>query len=85
MKKNGPLSFDVTVKDKGTYKLYADMESRRLFLQSPVSGMFRYEYDSRNKHWKSDGQEHIIEDLLVREFLMVTNGMLSLWLIALFS
>ena len=45
VKKNDALSFDVTVKDKGTYKLYANIESRKLFLQSPTSGMFSYEYD----------------------------------------
>ena len=55
VKKDGALSFDVTVKDKGTYKIYANLAARKLYLQSPTSGIFAYNYDGKNQQWKSDG------------------------------
>ena len=47
-------------------------------MQSPTSGLYNYYWDENNKFWKSKVQEHIVDDLLVREFIMHSKGLLQL-------
>ena len=45
---------------------------------SPMSGANAYTYDKDFDTWKSTGrQTHFMESLLVREFMLVSNGYLS--------
>ena len=67
----------VKIASKGSYRLYAG-DNGQLFMQSPVSGLYMYEWDRKNGQWKSATQEHIMEDLLVRELLTMTNSVLKL-------
>ena len=68
----------IKVKQIGEYTFTADDASQLLMLQSPVSGMYHYNYDQANEFWKSQTQVHILEELLVREFCHHSKGMLNL-------
>lgn len=62
----------------GTYRIYADESSQYVYLQSPQSGLYNYKYDIGNQQWKSEMQSHIIDELLMREFITFTKGTLTL-------
>lgn len=49
-----------------------------MFLVSPLSGSYNYIYDEANEFWKAPVQTHILDDLLLREWLTICNGTLDL-------
>ena len=65
----------IKVTKTGTYRIYA--ESNYVYLQSPLSGLYNYRWDAANQQWKSETQVHILEDLLMREFITLTKGTLQ--------
>ena len=68
----------ITVKGIGDYTFSSDTASQTFSLQSPESGIHNYEYDTVNGFWKSKVQVHILEEILVREFLGHSKGLLEL-------
>ena len=66
----------VEVQKVGTYFLTANEASRQLTLQSPVAGVYNYDWDQASQFWKSTQETHILEELLVREFCHHTRGWL---------
>jgi len=66
----------VTVKDVGPYRFFSDPSKQEFTMQSAVSGLYNYKRDETNNFWKSTVQEHIVDDLLIREFIMHTKGLL---------
>jgi frataxin-like iron-binding protein CyaY len=68
----------IHVKDIGSYKFYSDATIQVLAMQSPSSGLYNYYWDEDNKFWKSKVQEHFIDDLLIREFIGHSKGLLML-------
>lgn len=76
-----PVELQIKVAKTGTYRVYCDSaasDSQYLYLQSPLSGIYNYKYDEGNQQWKSETQVHIIEELLMREFITFTKGTLNL-------
>lgn len=71
-------SLVVSIKSIGDYTFTSDSGSQTFSLQSPQSGIHNYRFDTANGFWKSMQQEHILEELLVREFIMHSKGMLNL-------
>ena len=71
-----PSSLVVTVKKIGSYTITSN--SGVFSMQSPQSGLYNYSWDSANGFWKSQTQEHILEELLVREFCAHSKGLLNL-------
>ena len=72
-----PRELQIKVTKIGTYRIYSDEQTQFLYLQSPQSGLFNYKYDEGNQHWKSEAQPHIIDELLMREFITFTKGTLN--------
>ena len=68
----------ITVKKVGDYTFNSDAGSQTFSLQSPQSGIHNYKYDTANSFWKSETQVHILEDILVREFISHSKGLLDL-------
>ena len=68
----------VKVTKVGTYRVYSDEQTQYVYLQSPQSGLYNYKYDAVNQQWKSEGmQSHIIDELLMRDFITFTKGTLN--------
>ena len=72
------FSMVVTVKDVGPYTFQIDDATNLFQLISPVSGTYNYEFDVNNGFWMSKEQVHIMDELLSREFLAHTRGLLIL-------
>ena len=70
------LSIDVN--GIGQYRFFTFPGTEQLTMQSPVSGLYNYVFDTDNQFWKAVVQEHIIEDLVIREFIMHSKGLLKL-------
>ena len=68
----------IDVNGIGQYRFFTFPGTEQLSMQSPVSGLYNYSYDKNNQFWKSVVQEHIIEDLVIREFIMHSKGLLKL-------
>ena len=68
----------ISVKRVGDYTFSNDSSNQTFSLQSPESGIHNYKYDSANAFWKSTVQVHILEELLVREFIGHSKGLLDL-------
>ena len=68
----------ISVKRVGDYTFSNDSSNQTFSLQSPESGIYNYKYDSANAFWKSTVQIHILEELLVREFIGHSKGLLDL-------
>ncbi len=73
-----PKELQIKVTKIGTYRIYADESTQYVYLQSPQSGLYNYKYDVGNQQWKSEMQSHIIDELLMREFITFTKGTLTL-------
>jgi frataxin-like iron-binding protein CyaY len=73
-----PKELQIKVTKIGTYRIYADESTQYVYLQSPQSGLYNYKYDIGNQQWKSEMQSHIIDELLMREFITFTKGTLTL-------
>jgi frataxin-like iron-binding protein CyaY len=78
VKRVKPTELEVKVLKIGSYRIYSDESSQHVYLQSPQSGLYNYKYDAQNQQWKSETQVHIIEELLLREFIMFSKGTLNL-------
>ena len=72
------FEMEVTVTGVGLYKFWIDDSTNSFQLISPVSGTYNYEWDAKNNFWMSKEQVHIMDELLSREFLAHTRGLLIL-------
>ena len=68
----------VKVGQIGDYTFQSNLDSQTMTMQSPQSGIHNYVWDSSNGFWKSNTEVHILEEILVREFLSHSKGMLML-------
>ena len=66
------------MKQVGDYTFTSDPGVQTLSLKSPESGLHIYTYDEANGFWKSSVQVHIMDELLVREFVAHSKGLLTL-------
>ena len=76
--RNNDTNLVISVKGIGDYSFNSDTASQTFSLQSPQSGIHNYAYDTANGFWKSSVQVHILEELLVREFISHSKGLLNL-------
>ena len=61
-------------KDKGSFTLSPDTYTQRLVLFSPISAnSYKYRFDTVNQRWIADSDNHIFEELFVRE--MITSDL----------
>ena len=67
----------IEVKNVGPYRFFVDMEQQLFQLHSGDSGLYQYKWDEGENFWKSTSQVHILEELLVREFIMHSKGLLD--------
>ena len=69
---------EIDVKGIGPYRFWIDDATNLFQLISPISGTYNYHYDESNGFWVSKEQVHIMDELLSREFLAHTRGLLDL-------
>lgn len=62
---------------KGVYIISIE-DNKFITLNSPVSGYFRYTLDSVSGFFVNIKDDHIIDDLLIREFCKHSKGILSI-------
>ncbi len=63
---------------KGIYLIDIEGDSKLLSLNSPVSGYFRYSFDTVSGFFVNVKDQHIIDDLIIREFCKHSKGILSI-------
>ena len=61
----------------GVYTIWRDDEQRCVHLKSPFSGYYMYHFDTENGCWMSDKESHNLLELLLRELIIVCNGLPS--------
>jgi frataxin-like iron-binding protein CyaY len=61
----------------GIYTIWQDDEAQSVHLKSPFSGYFMYRFDAENGCWMSEKESHNILELLLRELIVVCNGLPS--------
>lgn len=71
-------SLTISVKDKGSYIIEIEKDLNFLCLNSPISGFFKYTYDENCGFWVNIKDQHILDDLLIREFCKHSKGMLEI-------
>ena len=69
-------NISINVPRVGVYIIARENETRLITLTSPLSGLFKYRYDSANNYWISIKDNHIIDELLIREFCYHSGGLL---------
>jgi frataxin-like iron-binding protein CyaY len=75
----GNLNFlKVEVKSLGVYIISREFETKTLTVTSPISGLFKYKYDSKTNYWISVKDTHILDELLMREFCQHSKGYLNI-------
>ena len=67
---------EIGVKNIGPYRFWIDEATNLFQLISPISGTYNYSFDESNGFWVSKEQVHIMDELLSREFLAHTRGLL---------
>ena len=68
----------VNVKTKGDYRIIIENDTNLLALTSPITGFFKYEYNQVSNFWESIKDQHILDDLLIREFCKHSKGVLEI-------
>jgi frataxin-like iron-binding protein CyaY len=68
----------INVKGVGIYIISKEVETRQISLTSPISGLFKYQYDPVSQYWVSTKDTHIMDDLLIREFCKHSKGLLEI-------
>ena len=68
----------IDVKHVGPYRFFVDVQEQLFQLHSGDSGLYQYKWDDTENFWKSTSQVHILEELLVREFIMHSKGLLDI-------
>ena len=72
------ITLRVTIDKVGFYIINKEDDQMLLTLTSPVSGFFKYKYDDDTGYWINVKDNHIIDELLVREFCKHSNGILNI-------
>ncbi len=62
----------------GNYIFTIDSDQLQITMNSPVSGYFKYYYNKTNGFWCNIKDEHILDDLLIREFCKHSKGILTI-------
>ena len=75
--KRSELELTIEVKGTGPYRMFVDDQLGVFCMQSPESGLFHYEWQEADKRWFSMQQVHILDELLCREFIMHSRGLLD--------
>jgi frataxin-like iron-binding protein CyaY len=69
-------SLEINVARVGVYIIAREDQTRLMTLTSPLSGLFKYKYDSANNYWISIKDNHILNEILMREFCHHSGGLL---------
>jgi frataxin-like iron-binding protein CyaY len=70
------LFIKINVKKVGTYIISKELESRLIAVTSPLTGLFKYKFDPVSRYWISTRDNHIMDELLMREFCQHSMGLL---------
>ena len=76
--RRGDQELSIEVKNVGPYKFEVDNAQQLLKMQSADSGIYHYKWDEAQNLWKSTSQVHFLDELLVREFITHSKGLLDL-------
>lgn len=68
----------VVIDDVGVYVFRANQESELIYAVSPLSGVMKYFYLQDQKRWCSNKDEHLLDELLMRDLMTVCKGYLML-------
>jgi frataxin-like iron-binding protein CyaY len=64
----------VEIKDYGGYIFKTNRQEQFIQMQSPKSGLWKYYYAEANNRWECNKDNHLIDELLLREVLKFCNG-----------
>jgi frataxin-like iron-binding protein CyaY len=70
------LFLKINVKKVGVYTILKELEGKIISVTSPISGLFKYKFDTVSNYWISTKDKHILEELLIREFCLHSKGLL---------
>jgi len=68
----------VNIEHLGEYSIKVNEKDQLVYLQSPLSGINKYYFDTANEKWISSRDKHIMDELVVRELVKHCQGMLNL-------
>lgn len=60
----------------GMYIFKYDENTMQMSLTSPISGFFRYNYDKDSGFWINEKDNHILDDIVIREFCKHSKDLL---------
>lgn len=58
--------------DNGCFSFHSS--DGKVLMQSPLSGVHRYEYDQKQCWWKNDRDQHLLTELFSREIVKLCKG-----------
>lgn len=64
----------VSIKDFGDYVFKTNKTEQIIQLSSPKSGVWNYYYNQANERWQCSKDDHLVDELLLREILKYCNG-----------
>lgn len=62
--------------DVGMYIIKYDSTINQMCLTSPISGFFRYNFDATSGFWVNEKDNHILDDIVIREFCKHSKDLL---------
>lgn len=75
---NDSKQLEISVSKLGDYTITRDTKNKTLDLTSPESGFFKYQYNQESNFWTNVKDNHILNDLIIREFCKHSTGLLDL-------
>jgi frataxin len=64
---------ELTLGDKGTYVINKQAPNKQIWLSSPLSGPFRYDYSKEDESWIYSRDKHKLEEKLSKELSEILN------------
>ena len=68
----------IQIEEVGNYLFRGELESRELLMNSSESGAYRYVYDKEGDRWLCKKDNHLLDEILLRELMGKTKGYLSI-------
>ena len=67
---------NIKVKGVGNFNIYEDRRSQLLVIESPVNGIYSFEWHSKYNLWRSSSKEFILCQFMKEEFQNIVKGSL---------
>ena len=64
----------VSIADYGDYVFKTNKTEQMIQMSSPKSGVWNYYYNQANDRWQCSKDEHLVDEILLREILKNCNG-----------